>query len=221
MIGPSFALLLKLPKIDDLLNRLSTDENNTKHETRKLAAESQTATVKILSLILTVSVFAALVPVLVVILPLSIYLMLCQRNCLDTKSHRQVGEVIASNILVQLPISSFRVLARGGAWAVAVFLIVDLDWGTGPLVFYSTFAIGEFAVSLLRDYRWKSKSSKGPQSYRDVPFAVSFEMDTNDDRDAPSQIEFHSTTRNSLHHHSRETVQFKAPTKGGSFIRRN
>ena len=71
------------------------------------------------------------------------WLQLCALDL--TERHRSVefARVLASNILVQVPMTMVEGVARLGSLAVTAFILVDLEFGQGPVIFQVVFAVIE------------------------------------------------------------------------------
>eukprot|EP00656_Telonema_subtile_P056530 TRINITY_DN9049_c0_g1_i1.p1 TRINITY_DN9049_c0_g1~~TRINITY_DN9049_c0_g1_i1.p1 ORF type:complete len:1372 (-),score=167.80 TRINITY_DN9049_c0_g1_i1:1954-6069(-) len=108
------------------------------------ATEVQQEVLNILTFILLIELFGGLVPVLLLLAPIVSWVKLCAWDCIERHSGNgeSWGEVVASNIIVQVPVTLLHRLLRVGTWLVAAFIFVDLQFDVGPILVYT-------AVSLL------------------------------------------------------------------------
>ena len=147
------------PLVRRLEARFSSTVAGGYAETLERAATVQNDIVKVLVLTLTVVIFGTLVPPLLLLAPVAGWLQLCAMDLVErNKSDMFWGQVLASNVLVQVPLSKVSLLARVGMWGGACFVFVDLEFELGPVLVYALFAALEVTVSA---YRWRKIRTTG------------------------------------------------------------
>eukprot|EP00656_Telonema_subtile_P057711 TRINITY_DN9561_c0_g1_i2.p1 TRINITY_DN9561_c0_g1~~TRINITY_DN9561_c0_g1_i2.p1 ORF type:complete len:1111 (+),score=173.31 TRINITY_DN9561_c0_g1_i2:852-4184(+) len=156
LITPVRQLVLVHPKFQAIRARFGAPRDSFE-ETLFHASKLQNDLVRNLSLILTVAFFGGIVPLLMPIALLATWLQLC---ALDLVARHEAGvswgQILASNVLVQIPLSRLQAYVRGGGATVTVLLFLDLEFGNGPVVFYALFWAAEIAFQ-----EWLNSKSKG------------------------------------------------------------
>eukprot|EP00658_Telonema_sp_P-2_P017652 TRINITY_DN16882_c0_g1_i3.p1 TRINITY_DN16882_c0_g1~~TRINITY_DN16882_c0_g1_i3.p1 ORF type:complete len:226 (+),score=39.73 TRINITY_DN16882_c0_g1_i3:132-809(+) len=144
-----------------------------------------------LTLIIVTTIFGALVPVLLLLLPLAVWLRCCAldlaaRHPDEESSH--VGFVLATRCLVQVPVKRAVSLALLSTGTVTCLIFVDLGFDLGPVLFYVIFCSVTLGARLLCRRRlpswWRGSGTTCDETmvefsvhsatYRQVPEAVTF-----------------------------------------------
>jgi len=111
LVSPAKRILLTIPSFvkhyDNFMNKLlrkcGKPPPTTYQKTLDAAAHVQNELVETMSVILTAAIFACVVPILVILLPLGLWLQLCSIRWCNLRMKPTVGQTLASQILVQQP----------------------------------------------------------------------------------------------------------------------
>lgn len=140
--APTLWLVLEHPKVDAFLRERKKqmltkigleDTEGTYIEVKDHCEELQLELVQLLSTSLTVTIFGALVPPLLLLSPLGVWLRLCALEWNVGHRTERFGRAVAVDVLVQQPVRLFHHLMHYGSWAIAAFIFVDLEYGLGWL----------------------------------------------------------------------------------------
>ena len=130
--------------------------------TLEMAARVQRDLTKLQGTSLIMYMFSPLVPPLGLLAPLFIWVSLSVMTFLDkvdTKAKASLGQQLACQVLVQQPIGLFAFYAHVGSWLTACFIMVDLEFGVGPVVLYVVFHAVEAGFLLVR-YKFTHQKSR-------------------------------------------------------------
>eukprot|EP00656_Telonema_subtile_P000554 TRINITY_DN10255_c0_g1_i1.p1 TRINITY_DN10255_c0_g1~~TRINITY_DN10255_c0_g1_i1.p1 ORF type:complete len:994 (-),score=211.74 TRINITY_DN10255_c0_g1_i1:784-3765(-) len=151
LFSPCVDLIQLLPWVRRLLDRFvktDTAEDAEYCAAMKIALAEQTKLVQTLTLLLTVEIFGPVVPPLMLLAPSVSWLQLCASDAVHRHASRASwSALLASNVLVQAPMSMYRRIGRVGSWTVAAVVFADLEFGVGPIVCYGLFMTAEVLVS--------------------------------------------------------------------------
>merc|ERR1712166_1372876 len=110
-VSPAKRIILTLPSVvrrieslqNRILNHCGKPPTTTYQKTLDAAAQVQNELVETMSVIMTAAIFACVVPLLVILLPLGLWLQLRSIRFAHLRKKPTVGETLASQILVQQP----------------------------------------------------------------------------------------------------------------------
>ena len=68
--------------------------------------------------------------------------------------------MLASNVLVQLPATTFEQLGRVLMWATTFLTFVDLDFDLGPILLYSLFVLGDVSLMIYLKLRRNRRTAE-------------------------------------------------------------
>merc|ERR1711924_38916 len=115
---------------------------------------------------LTLLCFGSLVPMLTILAPiLSISNYAAMEWAAAHSNRKKFGEVIAEQVLVHTPITSFRNIGFGISFILSMFVFLDLEFQIAPITFYCAIALSAACTN-----HWLYK-----QSQRLKPEVVTFE----------------------------------------------
>ena len=184
-LSPSITLATAHPKVLALQAKLATFGQNKQEnaeatlgttgdypDTLQKAQKEQQAIAKAASVVLTIIIFGFAVPPLLLLGPVSIHLQLCASDLRDRhKWHEAVGQTLASNTLVHLPVRVLHVVAHTAMWAVAGFIFIDLQFSLAPILTFAGFWIVLLATRVAL-YKKSLSKKDGKRLVQQIDFAV-------------------------------------------------
>ena len=141
-------------------------------ETHEAIYKTNAEMIKILATLMAMGVFGSMIPMLLLLAPVGVWLQLCALRWCDAHDQREFGEQLASHALVQVPVRMFMGLILVLGSGMAVFVMIDLEFGIGPLVLLLCLV----AVSMFLLARLRSRIQNRVQTCS-VPQVISFKSD--------------------------------------------
>ena len=115
---------------------LSEEDATTEGTVFEGTLVTQGEVVNLMTLMMTIGVFGATCPLLLLLTPLGFWFQLCATRWRQSTSHEPFGKRLASQILVQLPVRAFQIEGIALAWCTTSFVLWDLGAGIGPVVLF-------------------------------------------------------------------------------------
>lgn len=133
------------------INRASLEEQDTYSVTLEHAGRVQEEAASIMVQVITSSVFGCLVPPLMLLLPVMLWSQLCACQLFERIRVASCGQefslMLASNILVQKPLSMLRHLYCALSIIINIWIFVDLSFGWAAITLYMILNLVTFTWS--------------------------------------------------------------------------
>eukprot|EP00658_Telonema_sp_P-2_P052147 TRINITY_DN4032_c0_g1_i6.p1 TRINITY_DN4032_c0_g1~~TRINITY_DN4032_c0_g1_i6.p1 ORF type:complete len:887 (+),score=95.56 TRINITY_DN4032_c0_g1_i6:717-3377(+) len=167
LLTPTKQLAKSHPAFQRLVRRLnayvrpsSVSQNEYMH-TLEEASSAQQALAKVITMITIATGFGVLVPWLLMLLPLLAWLGSCSLDLLDRHPNPD-SCTRSTRWLVQVPVGHSAFYVHVSMWTVTYLVFLDLDFGVGPVLFYTGFVLLQLVWFGFR-YRARGKEARSLQ----------------------------------------------------------